>query len=66
MNDTNTLFHCICCEYTTTRKSDYTKHLLTRKHQKHENKNKFIENGTSIHKLSRLDVEILIIESEFE
>lgn len=66
MNDTNTIFHCVCCDYTTPRKSDYTKHLSTRKHRRHENKNKFIENATSIHKLYTLDEEILINESELE
>lgn len=34
-----TYFQCDCCGYTTHRKSDYTKHLLTRKHKKIENKN---------------------------
>jgi hypothetical protein len=66
MNDTNTLFHCIFCEYTTTRKSDYTKHLSTRKHQKHENKNKFTENMSLIHKLMTINEEILLNESELE
>ena len=66
MNDTNTLFHCVFCEYTTTRKSDYTKHLSTRKHQKHENKNKFTENMSSIHKLMTINEEILINENELE
>jgi hypothetical protein len=68
MNDINTLFHCVCCEYTTTRKSDYTKHLSTRKHQKYENKNKLIENITSINKLTSLveTDEMLINESELE
>jgi uncharacterized C2H2 Zn-finger protein len=66
MNDTNILFRCIYCDYTTSRKSDYTKHLSTRKHQKHENKNKFIENASSIHKLYTSDEEILINESELE
>ena len=41
MNHSNIIFRCICCDYTTTRKSDYTKHLSTRKHQRRETKNKF-------------------------
>ena len=59
------LFHCFFCEYTTTRKSDYTKHLLTRKHKKHENKNKLMENMSSIN-INKLDEEILINESKLE
>ena len=30
----STKFHCIICDYHTSRKSNYDKHLLTRKHQK--------------------------------
>jgi hypothetical protein len=32
------LFKCVYCNYFTTRKSDYTKHLHTKKHKKQENK----------------------------
>ena len=60
----NTIFRCIYCDYTTYRKSDYTKHLSTRKHQRHENKNKFIENVIS--KLYTSDEEILLNETELE
>jgi hypothetical protein len=66
MNDLNIIFRCICCDYTTTRKSDYTKHLSTRKHKRHENKNKFLEKYSSINKLCSSDEEILINESELE
>lgn len=62
MNETNTLFHCFFCEYTTARKSDYTKHLSTRKHKKHENRNKL----TNLGPLGQSDQEILINESELE
>ena len=37
-NSSSTYFQCECCGYITHRKSDYTKHLLTRKHKKIENK----------------------------
>ena len=66
MNDLNIIFRCICCDYTTTRKSDYTKHLSTRKHKRNENKNKFLENSSSINKLYSSDEEILLNESELE
>ena len=26
-------FYCECCDYTTSRKNNYDKHLLTKKHQ---------------------------------
>lgn len=37
----NSIFKCEYCNYETSRKSDYTKHLSTRKHQKYETNNKF-------------------------
>jgi hypothetical protein len=63
MIHTNTVFRCVCCDYTTNRKSDYTKHLLTRKHQRYETRNKF-ENVIS--KLYISDDEILLNGSELE
>lgn len=66
MNDTNTIFYCVYCHYTTNRKSDYTKHLSTRKHRRHENKNKFIKNAISIHKICTLNEEIFINNKELE
>lgn len=60
----NSIFKCFCCDYITNRKSDYTKHLLTRKHQKKENKSKFIENAVS--KIYASDDELLLNESELE
>lgn len=32
-------FYCACCDYTTSRRNNFTKHLLTRKHQKSSNGN---------------------------
>ena len=32
-------FYCYDCDYSTSRKSNYNKHLLTRKHQKSSNGN---------------------------
>jgi len=59
MIHTNTIFRCVCCDYITTRKSDYTKHLSTRKHQRHENKN-------NMNKIYTFDDELLLNESELE
>jgi hypothetical protein len=64
MIQTNTVFRCVCCDYITTRKSDYTKHLSTRKHQRQETTNKFIEN--SICKIYTSDDELFLNESELE
>ena len=65
MIHTNTVFRCVCCDYITTRKSDYTKHLSTRKHQRQENTNKFIENAIcKIYNTS--DDELFLNESELE
>ena len=64
MIHTNTVFRCVCCDYITTRKSDYTKHLSTRKHQRQETTNKFIEN--SICKIYTSDDELFLNESELE
>lgn len=46
MNCTNETFLCICCNYKTSRKSDYTKHLMTQKHQKRENNVKYATNDS--------------------
>ena len=32
-------FYCVCCDYTTSRRNNFNKHLLTRKHQKSSNGN---------------------------
>ena len=32
-------FYCVCCDYRTSRRNNFTKHLLTRKHQKSSNGN---------------------------
>jgi hypothetical protein len=36
------IYVCNLCDYNTSNKSDYYKHLSTRKHQIHENANKFV------------------------
>lgn len=61
--NSNTVFKCICCDYKTSRKSDYNKHLLTRKHHKKETKNQFENN---ILKFNISDDEILINENELD
>ena len=37
------VFMCKCCDYTTSRCNDYNKHLLTPKHLKNEKDNKMVE-----------------------
>jgi len=32
-------FYCVCCDYKTSRRNNFAKHLLTRKHQKSSNGN---------------------------
>ena len=38
-------FYCECCDYNTSKKSDYDKHLSTDKHKKNENGSKMVVNG---------------------
>ena len=37
-------FHCIVCDYSSSKINDYSKHLLTAKHKKNENDSKMIVN----------------------
>ena len=39
-------FYCECCDYNTSKKSDYTKHLATDKHKNNENGSKMVVNGS--------------------
>ena len=57
----NSTFKCKLCNYETARKSDYTKHLSTRKHQRYEINNKFYDR---VSKLS--DNELLINNNNLE
>jgi hypothetical protein len=43
---------CKCCDYTTSRKSDYTKHLQTSKHAKNANTDKYLQKTLKTLKLS--------------
>ena len=61
MIHTNSIFKCVYCNYETCRKSDYTKHLSTRKHKKYENNNKLI---SKLYTTS--DDELIINESNLE
>ena len=45
-------FNCTFCNYTTTKKSDYMKHLTTDKHKNCENDSKKIENGIDLSQMS--------------
>ena len=54
-NDLTSNFTCDCCGYTTNRKSDYTKHLLTRKHKKVERKLNFTYQNKLKNKDKNLD-----------
>lgn len=58
MMHTNSIFKCTYCNYETCRKSDYTKHLSTRKHKKYEINNSTIYNSS--------DDELVINESNLE
>ena len=37
-------FHCILCDYSSSKQNDYSKHILTSKHKKNENDSKMIVN----------------------
>jgi hypothetical protein len=39
---------CECCDYSTSKKSSYAKHILTDKHKKTENDSKMVENDSSV------------------
>ena len=39
-------FYCECCDYNTSKKSDYDKHLATDKHKNNENGSKMVVNGS--------------------
>ncbi len=38
--------YCYCCDYNTSKKSDYAKHLATDKHKNNENGSKMVVNGS--------------------
>jgi len=38
------IFHCIFCDYSSSKQNDYSKHLLTSKHKKNENDSKMVVN----------------------
>ena len=37
-------YHCNYCDFSTSNKKDYNRHLLTRKHKKTQNADKIIKN----------------------
>ena len=39
-------FYCDCCDYNTSKKSDFAKHLTTDKHKNNENGSKMVVNGS--------------------
>ena len=39
-------YECVCCDYVTSRKSQFDRHLLTEKHKKQENDSKMVVNGS--------------------
>ena len=41
-------FSCDCCDYKTSRKSQYERHLTTDKHQKRQNGSKMVVNGSAL------------------
>ena len=41
-------YYCKCCDYSTCKKSDYSKHILTLKHEKREKDSKMVENGSHL------------------
>ena len=42
------IFHCEICDYSTSKKNDYTKHLSTVKHKKAENGSKLVVNDINL------------------
>ena len=44
-------YYCVCCDYTTSRRNNFNKHLLTRKHQKSSNGNIGNKSSTENNKL---------------
>ena len=39
-------YECVCCDYVTSRKSQFDRHLATDKHKKQENDSKMVVNGS--------------------
>ena len=39
-------YECVCCDYVTSRKSQFDRHLSTEKHKKQENDSKMVVNGS--------------------
>lgn len=60
----NSMFKCSYCNYETIRKSDYSKHLLTKKHKKYETNDKFNDVISKLYTTS--SNELLINEGNLE